>query len=201
MINPPNKEGIFMSRKAKQDEGSSLVSQELIEQKIFLIRGQKVMLDTDLAGIYGVSTKRLNEQVKRNQKRFPKDFLFQLTLQEAEELWRSRSQIATLKRGQNIKYLPYAFTEHGAIMAANVLNSEKAVTMSVYVIRAFVRMRAVFLDNQILAVRLMEIEEVLLEHDVKLEDVYKKIRLLLLPPEKTDAVGFQLTTTRPGKIG
>ena len=200
MINPPNKEGIFMSRKAKQDEGSSLVSQELIEQKIFLIRGQKVMLDTDLAGIYGVSTKRLNEQVKRNQKRFPKDFLFQLTLQEAKELWRSRSQIATSRWGGR-RYLPYVFTEHGALMVANVLNSEKAVTMSVYVIRAFVRMRAVFLDNQILAVRLMEIEEVLLEHDVKLEDVYKKIRLLLLPPEKTDAVGFQLTTTRPGKIG
>src|SRR3989338_4055923 len=158
MINPPNKEGIFMSRKAKQDEGSSLVSQELIEQKIFLIRGQKVMLDTDLAGIYGVSTKRLNEQVKRNQKRFPKDFLFQLTLQEAKELWRSRSQIATSRWGGR-RYLPYVFTEHGALMVANVLNSEKAVTMSVYVIRAFVRMRAVFLDNQILAVRLMEIEE------------------------------------------
>jgi hypothetical protein len=94
-----------------------------IEECIYTVRGQRVMLDADLAAVYGVTTKRLNEQVKRNSDRFPDDFLFQLTQEEVLELWRSRSQIATLKRGQNIKYVPYAFTEHGAIMAANVLNS------------------------------------------------------------------------------
>ena len=105
------------------------------------IRDQRVILDADLAALYGVPTKRLNEQVKRNASRFPSDFLFRLTSDEAEGCWRSRSQIATLKRGQNIKYLPYAFTEHGALMAANILSSPSAVAMSVYVIRAFVKMR------------------------------------------------------------
>lgn len=94
------------------------------------IRGQKVLPDADLAEIYDVPTKRLNEQVKRNAGRFPEDFRFQLTREEAEEAFASRSQIATLKRGQNIKYLPYAFTGHGALMAANVLNSPEAVKMS-----------------------------------------------------------------------
>ena len=105
-----------------------------------LMRGQKVMLDSDLAELYGVPTKRLNEQVKRNIDRFPPDFMFRLSQEEAEIL---RSQNATLKggRGQHRKYLPYAFTEHGAIMAATVLNSQRAVEMSVFVVRAFVQLR------------------------------------------------------------
>jgi hypothetical protein len=105
-----------------------------LEDLIHEVREQKVILDADLARIYGVTTKRLNEQVKRNQERFPGDFAFQLTVEEAESL---RSQIATLKRGrgQHRKYRPYAFTEHGAIMAANVLNSTRAVQMSVFVVR------------------------------------------------------------------
>lgn len=107
---------------------------ERVEQAILLIRSEKVILDADLAKLYGVSTKRLNEQVKRNRERFPRDFMFQLTLEEAESQ-RSRSQNATLKRGQNIKHLPYAFTEHGTIMAANVLASKTAVTVSVQVAR------------------------------------------------------------------
>ena len=114
---------------------------EPIESLIREIRGARVILDADLARIYGVPTKRLNEQVRRNAERFPPDFSFRLTASEAEEARRSRSQIATLKRGQNIKYLPYAFTEHGAIMAANVLNSPRAVQMSVFVVRAFVALR------------------------------------------------------------
>ena len=94
------------------------VSVELIQSKILLVRGRKVILDAYLADLYGVATKRLNEQVKRNKARFPEDFMFQLWREEASSLARSRSQIATLKRGCNVKYLPYAFTEHGAIMAA-----------------------------------------------------------------------------------
>jgi hypothetical protein len=108
-----------------------------IETLILTIRNQKVILDADLADVYAVPTKRLNEQVKRNADRFPEDFLFQLTREEAKEMQRSRSQITTLKRGQNLKYLPFAFTEHGAIMAATILNSPEAVAMSVFVVRAF----------------------------------------------------------------
>lgn len=104
-----------------------------VASRILILRGQKVILDADLAAIYGVTTKRLNEQVKRNARRFPADFLFRLNREEAETVMRSRSQIATLKRGQNVKFLPYAFTENGAVMAANVLNSPQAVRMSVFV--------------------------------------------------------------------
>ena len=120
---------------------------ERVEPLIHDIRGEKVILDADLARIYGVTTKRLNEQVKRNQERFPADFAFQLTSEESAPL---RSQNATLKRGrgQHRKYLPFAFTEHGAIMAANVLNSPRAVQMSVFVVRAFVKMRGLFTDTR-----------------------------------------------------
>jgi hypothetical protein len=116
----------------------SLIPIERIENAIYLIRGQRVILDRDLAVLYGVTPKRLNEQVKRNPHRFPPDFMFQLTMDEAKEVVASRSQFATLNRGQNIKYAPYAFTEHGALMVANVLNSSVAVEASVAVIRAFI---------------------------------------------------------------
>jgi hypothetical protein len=121
------------------------------------IRGQKVILDADLARIYGAPTKRLNEQVRRNIKRFPPDFMFRLTADEADSL---RSQIATLKsgRGKHPKYLPYAFTENGAIMAANVLNSPEAVRMSVFVVRAFVKMRELLGGTKELARKLADLE-------------------------------------------
>lgn len=118
-----------------------MTSTALVDSLVLTIRGEKVLLDADLALIYGVTTKRLKEQVKRNTDRFPEDFRFQLTREEAEEALLSRSQIATLKRGQNIEYLPHAFTEHGALMSANVLNSRGAVKMSVHVVRAFVKQR------------------------------------------------------------
>jgi hypothetical protein len=120
------------------DAQVSLVPVERIERAIILVRGEKVMLDAELAEIYGVETKRVNEQVRRNLNRFPPDFMFQLTADEWDSL---RSQFATLKRGQHRKYLPYAFTEHGALMLANVLNSERAAQTSVMVVRAFVRLR------------------------------------------------------------
>ena len=133
-----------MSSKPQTIATDSLALQK-IAPLIHEIRGERVMLDSDLARIYGVTTKRLNEQVKRNVDRFPDDFAFQLIKEEAAGSNRSqfatsssRSQFATLKRGQNIKYLPHVFTEHGAIMAANVLNSKQAVEMSVFVVRAFV---------------------------------------------------------------
>lgn len=167
----------------KEDEA---VATKRIEPLIITVRNMKVIIDRDLANIYGVETRRLNEQVKRNPDRFPEDFVFQLTKKEAEFWLRSRSQIATLKRGGNIKYLPYAFTEHGAIMTANVLNSSKAVKMSVFVVRAFVKMREMLLANRALAAKLVELEKTLTGrldiHERAIVHVLEQIMQLLNPP-------------------
>ena len=158
-----------------------------IESLILTLRGQKVILDADLAAIYGVPTKRLNEQVRRNAKRFPSDFLFRLRPQEVA---RSRSQFATLKRGQNIKYVPYAFTEQGAIMAANVLNSSEAVRMSVYVVRAFIKMRELLGGTKELARQLAQLEAELKSrldvHETAIVDVLQRIMQLLDPPPEPE---------------
>jgi len=114
---------------------------DAVKQQIFLIRGHRVMLDRDLAKLYGVTTKQLNQQLKRNRTRFPEDFAFRLTFAEAKQIAALRLQNATLKRGQHIKHPPHVFTEHGAIMLASVLNSRSAVQASVFVVRAFVQMR------------------------------------------------------------
>jgi hypothetical protein len=144
------------------------------------IRGERVILATDLAKLYGVETKKLNQQVKRNLDRFPSDFMFQVTrLEMVEHL---RSQIVTLKQGQHLKYLPYAFTEHGALMAANVLNSPKAVSMSVFIVRAFIQQRELLAANSAILKRLAEMDRTLLEHDAVLRDVYQKLLPLLRPP-------------------
>jgi len=127
---------------------------DAIGARILTIRGHKVIFDTDLAAIYRVEVRRLNEQVKRNSARFPEDFAFMLTPQEWEQVRSLRSQDATLKRGQHRKHPPRVFTEHGAIMAANVLNSKRATEMSVFVVRAFVRMRGVLSDTRELARKL-----------------------------------------------
>ncbi len=164
---------------------------ERIESRILMIRGRKVVLDADLAELYGVPTKRLNEQVKRNAERFPEDFVFQLKKEEVESL---RSQFATSNRGRGgRRSRPYAFTEHGAIMAANVLNSKRAVRMSVYVVRAFVRLRQALITRTDMEKRLAEIEKALIGHDAALRDLYEKIRPLLLPPPATPhrRIGFR----------
>ncbi|PWU16355.1 MAG: DNA-binding protein [Verrucomicrobia bacterium] len=165
-----------------------------IESLIQEIRGQKVILDSDLALIYGVPTKRLNEQVKRNAERFPGDFLFRLTCAELEMLSRDqpggsvlKSQIATSRGAHGgRRKLPFAFTEHGAIMAANVLNSSKAVQMSVFVVRAFVKMRAAFLDSRELASKLARLEQELKIrlniHEAAIVDVLQRVMEILDPP-------------------
>ena len=181
----------------KKKTSKIVVPVETIQNRILFIRGQKVILDSDLAALYKVSTKRLNEQIKRNRERFRGDFVFQLTPQEKNEV------VANCDHLQHLKFshvLPNAFTEYGTLMAANVLNSQQAVKMSVYIIRAFVRLREVFNLNQILQGRLAEIERILPDHDGALRDLYKKIKPLLTPL-KTDAVGFELTGPRVGKIG
>jgi len=166
----------------KPKPASPSVPAKPIDSLILTIRGQKVLLDADLAELYGVPTKRLNEAVKRNAERFPPDFRFQLTQEEAESANCSRSQTATLKRGQNIKYLPHVFTEHGAIMAATVLNSPEAVSMSVFVVRAFVQMREHILANTDVLKRLAEIDKTLLKHDRSLQIIWQEIQPLLTPP-------------------
>jgi hypothetical protein len=167
-----------------------------VEDVILTVRGQKVILDRDLAAIYGVSTSRFNEAVKRNRARFPHDFAFQLTRQELRRLI---SQNATSSSGHGgVRKLPWVFTEHGAIMAATVLNSPQAVQMSVFVVRAFIKMREQLLDRAELEKRLSEIEKVLLSHDAALRDLYHKIRPLLLPPPESPRrkIGFGVREKR-----
>jgi phage regulator Rha-like protein len=174
---------------------------EDVEDKICTVRGKKVIIDFDLAEIYGVPTKRLNEQVKRNLKRFPEDFMFRLTDVEVKTWVRSRSQNATLKRGKNIKYLPYAFTEHGAIMAANVLNSLKAIEMSFFVVRAFIKMRETLANNKAQALKLTELEKKLTKrlnvHERAIVHVLGEVRKLMAsaepspdPPKRK--IGFEV---------
>jgi hypothetical protein len=161
-----------------------------IHPVIRTFRGFKVILDSDLAAIYGVPTFRFNEAVRRNIDKFPGDFLFQLTKQEFQTLT-SQSAISKTGRGGR-RTLPWAFTEHGALQAANILNSPAASAMSVYVIRAFIRLRDEFAANATLEKRLAVIEKTLISHDTMLRDVIQKIRPLLLPPNEVPKrrIGF-----------
>lgn len=188
---------------------------ESVEARILTLRGQKVILDSDLAAIYGVSTKRLNEQVKRNAKRFPTDFMFQLTTAERAALRShvatrsratNRSQIATgLQKHRDPRFLPYAFTENGAVMAANVLNSPEAVRMSVFVVRAFIQMRELLSGSRELALELKNLESKLTArldvHETAIVDVLRRIMELLEPPPlppplPEKSMGFH-TTLKP----
>ena len=160
-----------------------------IENRILLIRGEKVIIDADLAKFYGVPTKRLNEQVKRNKARFPNDFIFQLSAEEKAEL------VANCDHLKNLKYskaLPYAFTEHGAIMAASVINSKRAVEVSVYIVRAFIRLRRVIAEHKELSRRIVQIERHLADHDEQIIELIKTIKQLLKPdpPPKKRRIGF-----------
>ena len=153
---------------------------KLIETLILNVRGQKVILDTDLAELYGVTTKVFNQAMKRNADRFPEDFMFQL---ESQEFTLLRSQIVTSNAGRGgRRYAPYAFTEHGAIMAATVLNSPEAVAMSVFVVRAFMQMREHLIANAAILKRLAEIDKTLLAHDSALHTIWTKLQPLLAPP-------------------
>jgi hypothetical protein len=170
-----------------------------LEKLIYTIRDRKVILDADLASIYGIPTKALNQAVKRNAERFPEDFAFQLSGEEFDFL---RSQFVTLKktgRGQHRKYLPLAFTEHGALMAANLLKSPEATRMSVFVVRAFVKQRELLMAQADVLKRLSEIDARLLEHDSALRTIWREIQPLLQPPpapEKPE-IGFHVREDSP----
>jgi hypothetical protein len=164
-----------------------------IEEMIFLIRGQRVMLDSDLAKIYGVTTKRLNEQFRRNVGRFPQDFAFRLTSQELAGM---RSQIATASK-RNIRHVPIAFTEHGALMLGNILNSKTAIEASIRVVRAFVWIREQLVVNKELSQKLKELESRVGEHDGAINNLFEAIRQLIEPEagEKRKEIGFHVRET------
>ncbi len=170
---------------------SNLLPAEVIEQRIFLIRGQKVMLDVHLAQLYQVPTKRLNEQMRRNQTRFPKDFMFQLNKTEYSSL---RSHFATLEngRGRHRKYLPYVFTEQGVAMLSSVLNSERSIQVNIAIMRSFVKLRKLLSTHRNMARMLNELEG---KYDAQFKIVFEAIRELMIPPEKPKRqIGFRVET-------
>ncbi len=209
---------------------------KIVESLIVKFRGQRVLFDADLASLFGVTTKRLNEQVKRNKERFPSDFMFQLTGREWAEFSVSirsvhsqdvdnegytnpRSQIATLdmqvvdsqydgemngkimgkNAGKNLKFMPYVFSEHGALMAANVLNSSKAIQMSVYVVRAFIRQRALLMTQSDILRKLATMDKQLIEQDEALRMIWTELQPLLDPPPDppSKSIGFHVKERRP----
>ncbi len=196
------------------DEVSPRQLRVSIESVIFVVRGEKVLLDSDLAAIYGVTTGALNRAVKRNLDRFPEDFVFQLTPEEVSTLKcqtgisKEEARLAHVRAGRGgRRYLPYAFTEHGALMAANVLNSTQAVRMSVFVVRAFVRMRKVMAAHEQMAEKLAELEQRVTGHDEAIQSLVRTIRQLMASPRAPSSrpsarpprsIGFKVEERRPG---
>lgn len=170
-----------------------LIPVEIIEKRIYLIRGIKVMLDSDLAELYQVETRVLNQAVKRNLERFPNDFMFQLNQKETDTVLRSRSQFVTLKRGQNIKYLPYAFTEQGVAMLSAVLKSKRAVQMSIMIVRAFIKLREMLATHKNLIHEFEKIKRTQKEHEQHIINILNVISQLLNPPSEPpkEPIGFK----------
>ncbi len=171
------------------DEGNIIVPVEKIENRILLIRGEKVIIDADLAKFYGVPTKRLNEQVKRNKGRFPKDFMFRLSSDEKAKVVANCDHLNKLKYS---KALPYAFTEHGAIMAASVLNTPNAIEVSVFIVRAFIKLRQLLASHKELQRKMSQIEGRLTDHDEQIIELINLVKSLLSPktPPKKRRIGF-----------
>jgi len=175
----------------------AVVALDRVESLILSIRGRRVILDSDLARLYGVTTSRLNEQVKRNPDRFPPDFMFRLSRQQVTALI---SQNATSKGRGGRRKLPYVFTEHGAIMAANVLNSGRAIEVSVYVVRAFVRLREMMGANKEVAAKLGELERKMASHDEAIRSLVTAIRRLMnapVPARTRRPIGFRVEEAEP----
>jgi hypothetical protein len=173
-----------------KNKSEIVISSERVENVILRIRREKVILDADLAELYGVKTKRLNEQVKRNKDRFPEDFMFQLTEDEKYEVVANCDHLSRLRFSPT---LPFAFTEHGAIMAASVLNSPKAVEMSIFVVRAFVRLRSFLASQKELAVKVADLERKFTTHDKQIIAIIDAIKQLMAPPPppKKHPIGFR----------
>lgn len=176
--------------KNKKSSDIVLVPQEVIESKILFFRGKKIMLDSELAVLYGVETKQLTRQVRRNIDRFPDDFMFQLSKDEYRELL--RCQFGTLKRGQYSKYLPYAFTEHGILMLSSVLNSKKAIQVNIQIMRTFTKLREMVFSYKELQKKIEAMERQHAKHNEHFQIVFKAIKEMLNPPvKKTGKIGFK----------
>jgi phage regulator Rha-like protein len=174
----------------------SIIPVGLIEQKIFIIRGYKVMIDRDLAELYGVETKYLNRQVKRNKERFPSEFMFRLTRKERNELVTNWHRFDTLKHSS---VLPYAFTEHGVAMLASVLKSERAIRMSILIVKAFVRLREFLATQRELAKKIQLLESRIDTHDREIQSIIEAIHQLIQPPEKPKReIGFRIEEPKIG---
>ena len=171
----------------------ALIPVEQITRTILILRRQRVILDSELAALYGVPTKALNQAVKRNAERFPGDFMFRLSSVEAEALNRSQA-VTGSQRHRDPRFPPFAFTEHGAIMAATIVNSPRAIEMSVYVVRAFVQLRELLVSNKALARRLDELEarleQKLASHDKAISEMIDAIRALMNPARPRRGIGF-----------
>ena len=168
----------------------AIIQPARIENSSLLIRGEKVIIDADLASFYGVTTKRLNEQVKRNKRRFPEDFIFQLSQEEKDEVVANCDHLNKLKYS---KSRPFAFTEHGALMAASVLNTSRAIEVSVFIVRAFVKLRKLISEHKELARKIAQLERRMTEHDEQLIQIVRALKQLLKPdpPPKQYRIGFQ----------
>jgi hypothetical protein len=177
--------------------GTATATVHSVERMILLVRGRKVMVDTDLAALYGVETGALNQAVKRNRARFPKDFMFTLTRREGQRLRSLRSQFVILKRGAHLKYAPYAFTEQGVAMLASVLKSERAIAVNIAIMRAFVHLRQILTAHRNLARRLSELERT---YDGKFAVVFDAIRQLMAEPpyERRPRIGFIVDAASSG---
>ncbi len=186
-----------MPQKEKQ---GSLVPVEVIQSRIYLVRGHKVMLDRDLAYLYGVETRRLNEQVKRNIKRFPPDFMFQLTKAETKD-WMSQFAISNKER-MGIRRMPYVFTEQGVAMLSSVLNSDRAIEVNIQIMRVFVKLKALAASHKDLARKIRNLEQKFGEHDEKIIRIFDAIRRLMAVPRpgedyKKTKIGFIVESSRP----
>jgi hypothetical protein len=167
-----------------------IVPQQIIESKIYLLRGKKVMLDRDLATLYGVETRTLNQAVRRNINRFPEDFMFQLTTEEMEN-WKSQIVISN-KEKMGLRKRPYAFTENGVAMLSSVLSSERAVEVNIQIMRTFTRLREMILTHKELAHKLAQLERKIGKHDDEIKTIFNAIRQLMVPPEpKKRKIGFR----------
>ena len=173
---------------------TSIIPVESIVSKIVVLRGEKVLLDRDLAELFGVETKQLKRAVRRHVSRFPRDFMFELTKNEYESL---RYQFGTLKRGEHSKYLPMVFTEQGVAMLSSVLNSERAVEVNILIMRAFVHLRKMIASHDELAQKLSELEKHLKDHDDQIKAIFEAIQQLVAPPEKKKRkIGFEVKEGR-----
>ena len=173
---------------------TSIIPVESIVSKIVFLRGEKVLLDRDLAELYGVETKQLKRAVRRHISRFPRDFMFELTKNEYESL---RYQFGTLKRGEHSKYLPMVFTEQGVAMLSSVLNSDRAIEVNIAIMRAFVQLRRMIASHDELANKLAELERHLRDHDDQIQAIFEAIQQLVAPPEKKKRkIGFEVKEGR-----